>query len=70
VWADNGGTGDYAVRISGSRIQTFKNWKEHKVIKPPGAASNIWGGAMLVVAGNQVRQSSGGVCGALAVVRK
>eukprot|EP00941_MAST-03F_sp_MAST-3F-sp1_P004205 g4205.t1 len=51
VWADQG-SGDYAVRLSASRIQTFKNFKEHNVIKLPGPACNMFGGAMLTVVGS------------------
>ena len=51
VWSAIG-TGDYAIRESLSRVRTFKNFKEHKTIKAPIAASEgLFGGACLAVRG-------------------
>eukprot|EP00939_MAST-03C_sp_MAST-3C-sp1_P003297 g3297.t1 len=48
AWSSSG-TGDYAVRISSSRVHTSRNFEEHQQIKPPGIATNIWGGPMLTI---------------------
>jgi len=48
-WSSSG-SGDYAVRVSSSRVNTFKNFKDHKQIRVSGIATNIWGGPMLTVA--------------------
>jgi len=52
VWSGSG-TGDYAIRETISRIKIFKNFKEHKTIKPATAsAEGIFGGHMLGVKGS------------------
>lgn len=52
VWSAVG-TGDFAIRESLSRVKLFKNFKEHKAIKPPVAsAEGIFGGACLAVRGS------------------
>lgn len=51
VWSSQG-TGDYAVRESGSRIKTYQNFKEHKQIALNiSSAETIFGGACLAVGG-------------------
>jgi len=51
VWSSVG-TGDYAIRESISRVKTFRNFKEHKTIKPAiSSAEGICGGALLGVRG-------------------
>jgi len=51
VWSSVG-TGDYAVRESISRVKTFRNFKEHRTLKPAVAsAEGICGGALLGVRG-------------------
>ena len=49
VWSSQG-TGNYAVRESGSRIKTFQNFKEHKQLSLNiSSADAIFGGACLAV---------------------
>jgi coatomer subunit beta' len=51
VWSSQG-TGDYAVRESGSRIKTYQNFKEHKQIALNiSSADKIFGGVCLAVVG-------------------
>lgn len=52
VWSSQG-TGDYAIRESISRVRTFKNFKDHKVISLPiSSAEGIFGGHCLSVKGS------------------
>lgn len=51
VWSALG-SGDYAIRVSISRVKTFKNFKEHKQINLPiSSADGIYGGHCLGVKG-------------------
>jgi coatomer subunit beta' len=51
VWSDLG-TGDYAIRESSSRVRTFKNFKDHKIVNlPMSSADGIFGGQCLGVKG-------------------
>jgi len=53
VWSSVG-TGDYAVRESTSRVKTFRNFKEHNVVKPPiGSVEGLYGGALLCLRGQE-----------------
>ena len=51
VWSSHG-TGDFAIRESNTRVRTFKNFKDHKVIAlPVSSADAIFGGVCLGVKG-------------------
>jgi coatomer subunit beta' len=51
VWSAMG-SGDFAIRESGTRVRTFKNFKDHKQIAlPMSSAERIFGGACLGVQG-------------------
>ena len=51
VWSSTG-TGDYAIRENISRIRTFKNFKENKVISLPiSSAEGLYGGTCVGVKG-------------------
>jgi coatomer subunit beta' len=49
VWGP--ASGDYAIRESATRVRTFKNFKEHKLISLPHQAEAIFGGVCLGVRG-------------------
>lgn len=52
VWSQ-GGTGDFAIRESISKVRTFKNFKDHQQLSlPMSSADGIFGGTCLAVKGS------------------
>eukprot|EP00457_Paulinella_chromatophora_P000553 gb/GEZN01000553.1/.p1 GENE.gb/GEZN01000553.1/~~gb/GEZN01000553.1/.p1 ORF type:complete len:1253 (+),score=357.41 gb/GEZN01000553.1/:273-3761(+) len=47
VWGSD--TGSYATRVSGSKIQLYKDWKESKSLKCKFTAEGMFGGRLLAV---------------------